>query len=81
VSRRHTTFSAAFPGPNRDVGSCPDCGKLRFTSRSVAKRAARRAQSHGVHVTRVYRCGEYFHWTSQDAARAAKLRRWADRAS
>lgn len=60
-----------------DLGACPDCGKLMFTSRRIARRAARQAQQRGVHVTRVYRCGEYWHWTSQDAARAAKLRRWA----
>jgi hypothetical protein len=39
-----------------------------FVSRQAAKRGARQAQSSGITVTRVYRCGEYFHWTSQSAA-------------
>jgi hypothetical protein len=77
VSRRQPAFSATFPTTDRDVGTCPDCGKLRFTSRAVAKRAARRARNRGVRVTRVYRCGGYFHWTSQDAVRTEKSRRRA----
>jgi hypothetical protein len=64
-----------------DFGTCPDCGKLRFTTRATARKAGRQAQRRGVHITRVYRCGDYWHWTSQDAAKAAKMRRWASRAS
>lgn len=56
------------------LGSCPDCGKSMFISRQAAKHAARRALQDGIVVTRVYRCGDSFHWTSQDTATTTRLR-------
>jgi hypothetical protein len=49
-------------------GRCPDCGKLRYRTRTAAKRAARQGQQKGLAVTRVYKCGESWHLTSQDTA-------------
>ena len=42
------------------VGHCPDCGKLRFTSRRLAKRAARGGYDNGRMVA--YPCGRYWHF-------------------
>jgi hypothetical protein len=45
-----------------------------FISRPAAKQAGRRAQQSGIVVTRVYRCGSYFHWTSQSTAATTAFR-------
>jgi hypothetical protein len=49
-------------------GRCPDCGKLRYRTRTAAKRAAKQGQQKGLAVTRVYKCSESWHLTSQDTA-------------
>jgi hypothetical protein len=59
---------------DRPLGRCPDCGKLTFTSRQAAKRAARQQERHGVVVSRVYKCGQWWHWTSQSTAAATAYR-------
>lgn len=52
--------------PLASVSRCPDCGKLRYPSRKLAKVAARRIQ-HSKDKLSVYRCGDFWHHTSQDA--------------
>lgn len=44
--------------PDRSVGTCPDCGKQRFSSRAEAKRIARQYRSTRLSA---YRCGDYWH--------------------
>jgi hypothetical protein len=68
---RKPSWAGAHP-----IGDCPDCGKRCFTSRREAKRAADAAEQRGVVVTRVYRCGQWWHWTSQSAAKATAWRDW-----
>lgn len=41
------------------IGTCPDCGRLRFAARGDAKDAARTTGG-DVRQT-VYRCGDYWH--------------------
>ena len=48
--------------------ACPACGKHCYRTRSDAKRAIAQIRSRGVHVTRAYRCGDFWHLTSQDTA-------------
>lgn len=55
-------------------GRCPDCGKLQYRSRAGAKLAAKRGQQTGLGITRVYKCGEYWHLTSQDTATTTRQR-------
>lgn len=43
----------------RTIGTCPDCGKKRFSSRQDAKRAARRLFP-GT-CLRPYQCGQFWH--------------------
>jgi hypothetical protein len=74
VPRR--AFRPPIYDPTSSVGTCPDCGKHMFASRQAAKRAARQAQQDGIVVTRVYRCGKFFHWTSQDTAATTRFREW-----
>lgn len=50
------------------IGRCPDCGKLAYLTRTVAKRAIRQFRRRGVLLTRVYQCGDWWHVTSQDTA-------------
>lgn len=42
------------------VGTCPDCGKLRFLTRKSA-RAHLRKRKYKEHVS-VYPCGEFYHF-------------------
>lgn len=45
--------------PSADhMGRCPDCRKLRYTSRAQARRAARRYPGHHL---RAYQCGGFWH--------------------
>ena len=48
---------------------CPDCGKVCYLSRKDARRAATQVtgRRHGSKL-RVYRCGRYWHLTSQPTA-------------
>jgi hypothetical protein len=55
------------------MGTCPDCGKVRYRTRADA-RAARRQLS-GDRPRRVYQCGDYWHLTSQDAAERRRFER------
>ena len=58
-------------------GTCPDCGKIKYGSRKKAKAAARRMSMNGVsRVMRAYRCGDWWHLTSQSAERAAAWREY-----
>lgn len=47
--------------------SCPDCGKIRYSTKAVAKLAARRIRGHDGKV-RPYRCGDFWHLGHQPAA-------------
>ncbi len=71
--RRRERYAA--PQDNRGWNlvqvTCPSDGKKCYATRSDAKRAAR--QFHGGQA-RVYRCGEWWHLTSQDAETAARYR-------
>jgi predicted nucleic acid binding AN1-type Zn finger protein len=69
--RRDRFASPDLRGRNTIIGKCPDCGKLACTSKAEAKRTAR--QLFGQRW-RVYRCGRWWHMTSQDAARTAEYR-------
>ena len=44
----------------RSIGTCPDCGKQRYTSRATAKQAAR-AHHPDSHMS-VYQCGRWWHY-------------------
>lgn len=43
--------------------TCPTCGKVSFPTRQAAKRAGR--QLYPDTLMRAYRCGRWFHLTSQ----------------
>lgn len=45
--------------PGGNLGACPDCGKLRYTSRRGAKAASK--VHPGQHLS-AYPCGEYWHY-------------------
>jgi hypothetical protein len=48
--------------------TCPDDGKLRFYTRKDAMRyASQRTRRPGIRL-RAYRCGQFWHLTSQDTA-------------
>ena len=64
---RHSDATAQLP-----IATCPDCGKQAYTSKGSAKNAARVLYP-GQRV-RAYRCGEWWHLTSQDAARTAEMK-------
>lgn len=56
---------------------CPDDGKIRYYTRRQAKAEIARicGKGHGLGVKlRAYRCGEFFHITSQGAAAVASYR-------
>ena len=57
----HGAMSADF------VKTCPGCGKLAYSSRDQAKRAAKAHKNQGRKL-RPYRCGDLFHLTSMPAA-------------
>jgi len=62
-------------GPGREkwnVGRCPDCGKLRYATRSEARKAARQQGGH-LHP---YRCGDYWHLTSYSHLQRAAYREY-----
>lgn len=50
---------------------CPDCGKIRYFTRKLARRAARRIPGPRL---RAYRCGSFWHLTSISARRIAWYR-------
>lgn len=54
------------------LATCADCGKRAFVSKRAAKRSA--AVTFPGQRMRVYQCGEWWHLTSQDAARTAEMR-------
>lgn len=45
------------------MGQCPECGKKRYTSRKIARKALRQMNSGGYDSSGMneYRCGEYWH--------------------
>lgn len=43
-----------------DLGECPTCGKIRYTSRKRAKAVARTIFPTAQHLSE-YRCGNYWH--------------------
>ncbi len=51
---------------------CPDCGKVGFPDRQSAKQAAR--QLYPDTLMRVYRCGQWYHMTSQDTETVTRYR-------
>jgi hypothetical protein len=64
----HRRLPRKYDNSRQHDGRCPDCGKLRYRTRTAAKQAARQGQQKGLVVTRVYKCGESWHLTSQDTA-------------
>jgi hypothetical protein len=57
--------------------SC-ECGKVRYLTRSQAKRNARAFHGKRRGKLRAYRCdGGFWHLTSQSTARTTFYRRWA----
>lgn len=53
---------------------CPDCGKVRYVSRRAARKAASQLpQSQGRRM-RAYKCGEFWHLTSQGTAKVTYFR-------
>lgn len=77
VSRPRRNYRPDIARRTRDISrhgfaTCADCGKRAFTSKTAAKRGARVLYPES--RMRVYRCGEWWHLTSQDAARAAEMR-------
>lgn len=54
------------------VATCPDCGKRAYASKASAKNGARLLYP-GQRM-RVYKCGPWWHITSQDAARTAEMK-------
>jgi len=62
--------------PDMGMGRCPDCGKVRYASRREARQAAQGLRWHGGNRkrARTYRCGNYWHLTTQDAEKAAWYR-------
>jgi negative regulator of replication initiation len=61
------------------LGTCPECGKRAYTSKATAKKAAR--QLYPGARTRAYSCPgtPWWHLTSQDAERTARMREHAVR--
>jgi hypothetical protein len=59
------------------LGTCPGCGKRAYTSKATAKAAARRLYPGG--RIRAYSCPgtPWWHLTSQDAERTARMREHA----
>jgi hypothetical protein len=59
------------------LGICPECGKRAYTSKATAKAAARRLYPGG--RIRAYSCPgtPWWHLTSQDAERTARMREHA----
>jgi len=68
--RRRTDFG----GKGLFIATCPDCGKRRYRSRRDAKQEARQMLARGIVVTRAYRCGDYWHLTSQDTGTTTRQR-------
>ena len=64
---RHSHRTAQLP-----IATCAECGKRAYTSKTSAKNAAR--VLYPGERMRVYKCGQWWHLTSQDAARAAEFR-------
>lgn len=75
ANRRHAhKKKAARGGPDHiSLGTCPDCGKQCYKSREQARRAAR--VIFPGRQTREYPCGEWWHVTTQSAARTTA---WKD---
>lgn len=68
--RSHATVQQA-------IATCPECDKRAYTSKATAKNTARLLYP-GVKM-RVYKCGPWWHLTSQDAARTEWMRRRDER--
>ena len=64
---RHSHRTAQLP-----IATCADCGKRAYTSKGSAKNSARLLYP-GQRM-RVYRCGEWWHLTSWDAAWTAAMK-------
>ncbi|HWM96706.1 MAG TPA: hypothetical protein VNO54_06580 [Streptosporangiaceae bacterium] len=62
----HEQRSADRAGRNLSPGTCPECGKHCYPTRAEAKRAARQKAQR--RKTNAYRCGDFWHLTSQDYA-------------
>ena len=65
-----TTYAARVV--TQHLGVC-HCGKQRFTTRA----AARKQRAADGRRMRAYKCGSYWHATSQSASRAANYRAYA----
>jgi hypothetical protein len=68
--QRRGTQSRPFDNAG-SAGWCEVCRKPRYLSRKAARTAQRQAGSGAV---RVYECGGYWHWTTQDAATVTAYR-------
>lgn len=55
--------------------TCPDCGKLCYETRQQARQAGRHLYPDT--TIRAYRCGQWFHYTSQPTARVTRYRQHA----
>ena len=63
----------AMQNPSEGFTTCPDCGKHRYLSRRAALLIRKRDRGHQY---RAYRCGDYWHVTTQNASRAAAFKNW-----
>lgn len=72
MAARHKARVHSVPEQHESVGECPACGKKIFTSKRIARLAIRRLYQ-GQRF-RFYRCGQWWHATSQDAAVTARMR-------
>lgn len=57
-----------FPDLARSGARCPVDGKVRYVSRKAARQAARKFRGLNGTKQRAYRCGDFWHLTSQDTA-------------
>lgn len=56
----------------RSAGTCPDCGKQRYLDRDAARAYGRREFPDS--IIRAYRCGRYWHFTTQPTGRWTRHR-------
>jgi hypothetical protein len=55
---------------DRGAGTCPDCGKVRYMTRKGARRAGPRMGA----TVHTYRCGAFWHVTTETAEQTAARR-------
>lgn len=72
--RHHKTWAVPESRPTGDFVTCPACGKRAYRTKADARRNGRQLYP-GVRL-RAYRCGWWWHVTSQSAVKAAVWREW-----